>query len=73
MNKDTRTAWAQEFDEKRQAWYEIDSLKKRIAELINIVETQPYPSMGDGHSGDYVTGYERAIFDILNKFKGGAE
>ena len=33
MSKDTRTAWGQEFDAKRDAWNEINVLKNRIAEL----------------------------------------
>jgi hypothetical protein len=47
--------------------------EKRIEELESIVETQVYPSMGDGYSGDYVSGYEHAIFDILKKFRKGGE
>lgn len=39
---------------------------KRIAELENIINAQVFPSMGDGFSGDYISGYEKALGD-LNK------
>jgi hypothetical protein len=31
--KDTRTAWGKEFDAKREAWSEVDRLKKEIERL----------------------------------------
>lgn len=47
----------------------IAELDRRVSELENVADNQTWPSMGDGFSGDYVSGYEKACTDISNKLK----
>jgi hypothetical protein len=42
----------------------IRALKKRIAELENIINAQVFPSSGDGFSSEYIKGYEKALSDL---------
>lgn len=42
---------------------------KRIAELDSLINSRVFPSMGDGFSGDYVCGYERALADMCRALK----
>jgi hypothetical protein len=52
---------------------QIAILNKRIAELEEVADNQIWPSMGNGFSADYVSGYEQATADISKRLKGGAE
>tara|TARA_R110000796_G_C14223498_1_gene394919 strand:- start:90 stop:341 length:252 start_codon:yes stop_codon:yes gene_type:complete len=52
---------------------EVYTLRKRIAELEEVADNQIWPSMGNGFSAAYVSGYEQATADISKKLKGGAE
>ena len=47
----------------------IEGFKKRIAELKDLIDYKVFPSMGDGFSGDYVSGYERALSDMCKILK----
>jgi hypothetical protein len=42
----------------------IRALKKRIAELENIINAQVFPSSGDGFSNEFIKGYEKALSDL---------
>ena len=54
----------------KQAADEFARMKARIAELEQVADNQIWPSMGDGFSGDYVSGYEKACSDISKRLKG---
>ena len=41
----------------------------KIAELEGLINSQIFPSMGDGFSGDYVNGYEKALSDMSKALK----
>ena len=47
----------------------IEQKDKRISELEQVADNQIWPSMGNGFSADYVSGYEQATADISNKLK----
>ena len=36
----------------------------KIAELENLINTQVFPSSGDGFSSEYIKGYEEALGDL---------
>jgi hypothetical protein len=38
--------------------------EKSIAELENLINTQVFPSSGDGFSSEYIKGYEEALGDL---------
>ena len=48
-------------------------LYKHIAELEGLINSQIFPSMGDGFSGDYVNGYEKALSDMSKALKEGEQ
>jgi len=50
-------------------WEVIGLQQKRIAELDSLINSRVFPSMGDGFSGDYVCGYERALADMCRALK----
>ena len=43
---------------------------ERNSELEGLINSQIFPSMGDGFSGDYVNGYEKALSDMSKALKG---
>lgn len=47
----------------------ISERDKRIAELEKLINNQIFPSMGDGFSGDYISGYEKALADMCKALK----
>ena len=48
---------------------EIIKQDKRIAELENIINSQVFPSSGDGFSSQYIKGYEKALGDLDKRLK----
>jgi len=47
----------------------VSKQQKIIAELEKLINNQIFPSMGDGFSGDYITGYEKALDDMCKALK----
>jgi hypothetical protein len=43
---------------------DVYELIDRIAELENLINTQVFPSSGDGFSSEYIKGYEEALGDL---------
>ena len=41
----------------------------RIAEFEKLIDNQIFPSMGDGFSGNYISGYEKALADMCKALK----
>jgi hypothetical protein len=41
----------------------------RIAEFEELINNQIFPSMGDGFSGNYISGYEKALADMCKALK----
>ena len=42
----------------------VIEIVERIAELENLINTQVFPSSGDGFSSEYIKGYEEALGDL---------
>jgi len=42
---------------------------ERIAELENLINSQVFPSIGDGFSCEYINGYEKALSDLDKALK----